>query len=633
MRARDTNPPPTGILGILGIEAGGTRTSACWMPVGESPTPPIHFGPANLKLLTESQLRRHLRAVAGEFPKPVAVGIGMAGARTREDQARLKAAAERIWPNALCVATHDLDTALAATDTPPTGPRILVLSGTGSCCYGRDSRGRTARVGGWGHLLGDQGSGYDIAIQALRHFVEAWDLSGTWGLLGRKVLEFLHFNEPDHLVAWIHAAGKDSVAALAPVVFEAAAHRDPIARRTIDRAANDLAAAACACARRLALRQVTDAAPEFILAGGVLLRQPAFARAVTRRIRREMPSARVGPLRTSGAAGAARLALDAWRSNPRKRPADGRDPAPPVAVHASGNVTAEARPVQSVVPASARLSPTEERHPRSMRLDRLRPGAAIDLLLSEEARIPDAIRAEKPRILRALRVIHKALSTGGRLFYVGAGTSGRLGVLDASECPPTFRSPPEWVQGIIAGGAEAVFRAVEGAEDDVDAGRRAMEFRGIGRRDVVVGIAASGRTPFVWGSLSEARHRGATTVLIAFNPHLVFDRGQRPDIVITPAIGPELLTGSTRLRAGTATKLILNALTTLTMVRLGKVVSNLMVDLNPANAKLRERAVRITRELTGADGAAAREALVANRWVVKDAIRLLGRRRPGQRQT
>ncbi len=601
------------------------------MPVGGDPTPPALFGPANLKLLTEAQLRRHLRALAAAFPDPVAVGIGMAGARTREDQARLRNAAERIWPRATCVATHDLETALAAADTDPSRPRVLVLSGTGSCCYGRDPGGRAVRVGGWGHLLGDQGSGYDIALQALRSVVEAWDLSGTWGLLGRKVLEFLHFNEPDQLVSWIHAAPKGSVAAVAPVVFQAAAQRDPIARRAVDRAAEELAAAARACARRLGSRRAGSV--EFILAGGILIGQPAFARAVSRRIRGAMPSARVGALQASGAVGAARLALEAWRSG-RRELHDGSDDSIS-SKHLSGfrESKPDSGPSRSVVPTSARLSPTEERHPDSMRLDRLGPGAAVDLLLAEDARIPDAIRAEKPRILRALRAIHQSLSTGGRLFYVGAGTSGRLGVLDASECPPTFRSPPDWVQGIIAGGAEAVFRAVEGAEDDVDAGGRAMDFRGIGPRDVVVGIAASGRTPFVWGALAAARRRRATTVLIAFNPHLVFARGQRPDVVIAPRIGPELLTGSTRLKAGTATKLILNLLTTLTMVRLGKVVSNLMVDLNPANAKLRERAVRITRELTGADAEAAREALVRKRWVVKDAIAFLGKRRTAQRQT
>jgi len=224
-----------------------------------------------------------------------------------------------------------------------------------------------------------------------------------------------------------------------------------------------------------------------------------------------------------------------------------------------------------------------------------------------------------PDLERGLRLIARAFRRGGRLFYVGAGTSGRLGVLDASECPPTFRTPPEQVQGIIAGGQRALWEAVEGAEDDAGAGARAIQFRGVSRKDVVVGIAASGRTPFVWGALWEAGRRGAKTVLLCFNPQLEIPRRHRPDLILAPNVGPEILTGSTRLKSGTATKLILNIFTTLAMVRTGKVISNLMVDLNPSNVKLRDRAVRIVRELTGADAATAKEALEKSGWVVKGA--------------
>jgi N-acetylmuramic acid 6-phosphate etherase len=257
-------------------------------------------------------------------------------------------------------------------------------------------------------------------------------------------------------------------------------------------------------------------------------------------------------------------------------------------------------------------------HRRSVR-------SAIELMLSEEARVPAAVGQEWRGLGRAVRLAGRALKQGGRLFYVGAGTSGRLGVLDASECPPTFGVPPEMVQGVIAGGPPALFSSVEGAEDDAAAGAAAMAGRGVSRRDVVVGIAASGRTPFVWGALRAARRRSAATVLVCFNPHLVFARGTRPDVVICPRIGSEVVTGSTRLKAGTATKLILNILSTVAMVRLGKVMSNLMVDVNPANTKLRERAVRIVRELTGADEATARAALAGNRWVVRAALKELRR--------
>jgi N-acetylmuramic acid 6-phosphate etherase len=203
---------------------------------------------------------------------------------------------------------------------------------------------------------------------------------------------------------------------------------------------------------------------------------------------------------------------------------------------------------------------------------------------------------------------------------VGAGTSGRLGVLDASECPPTFRTDPEMVQGIIAGGQTALWRAAEGAEDDPAAGARALDSRGITSRDTVVGIAASGRTPFVWGALEEAKKRKAATILLTLNPHLKIPREHRPDVVVAPDIGPEVLTGSTRLKSGTATKLILNMFTTLAMVRMGKVLSNLMVDVKPTNVKLRDRAVRIVQTLTNVDENRAKKALTTSGWVIKDAV-------------
>lgn len=266
------------------------------------------------------------------------------------------------------------------------------------------------------------------------------------------------------------------------------------------------------------------------------------------------------------------------------------------------------------------MSPTEERHPKTTKLDRMPLVKAIRLMLSEDAKVPQKLLGEIRKIEQVTEAIAHAFRRGGRLFYVGAGTSGRLGVLDASECPPTFRSSPQMVQGIIAGGDVALRNSVEGAEDDMAAGAKEIRSRKVNGRDVVVGIAASGTTPFVWGALSEAKRRKATTVLVCFNPYLKIPRQLQPTVVIAPNLGPELLTGSTRLKAGTATKLLLNIFSTLAMVKSGKVVSNLMVDLNPANVKLRDRAVRIVRELTDADDASARKALERGGWVIKKAI-------------
>jgi N-acetylmuramic acid 6-phosphate etherase len=285
------------------------------------------------------------------------------------------------------------------------------------------------------------------------------------------------------------------------------------------------------------------------------------------------------------------------------------------------------------MPCSTRLPPTEQRNPRSRNLDRLPISKAVRLMLSEEAKVPRILAQWESELTTAVKLVARSFRRGGRLFYGGAGTSGRLGVLDASECPPTFRVTPEMVQGIIAGGETALRKSVEGAEDDPAAGARAIRERKISPHDVVMGIAASGTTPFVWGALAESKRRYAKTILLCFNPHLKIPRPLRPQLVIAPDLGPEVLTGSTRLKAGTATKLMLNTLTTLAMVQLGKVASNLMVDVTPTNVKLRARAVRILQELAGVDEPTARRTLEQSGWVIKTAATRLARKsgaRPAQ---
>jgi N-acetylmuramic acid 6-phosphate etherase len=241
---------------------------------------------------------------------------------------------------------------------------------------------------------------------------------------------------------------------------------------------------------------------------------------------------------------------------------------------------------------------TEQRNPRSRRLDRLTTPQVLRLMNREDHRVPRAVARELPRIARAVDLIVERLLRGGRLFYVGAGTSGRLGVLDAAECPPTFGTPRSLVQGIIAGGRTALVRSMEGAEDDARAAEVALKRKRMSRKDVVVGIMASRRTPYALGALRYGRRLGAATVAITANPA----GGKRlpADVVIAPHVGPEVVTGSTRLKAGTAQKLVLNMLSTATMVRMGKVYENLMVDLRIASRKLSERTKRVFMEATGA---------------------------------
>ncbi|MBC8123632.1 MAG: N-acetylmuramic acid 6-phosphate etherase [Gemmatimonadaceae bacterium] len=239
---------------------------------------------------------------------------------------------------------------------------------------------------------------------------------------------------------------------------------------------------------------------------------------------------------------------------------------------------------------------TEQVNPNSRNLDALNSLDMVELFCREDALIVPAVLAERESIARAIDRSADALGQGGKLFYVGAGTSGRLGVLDAAECPPTFCSDPMSVQGVIAGGANALVRSVEGAEDDPEAGARDLEARGLCNRDVVVGISAGGTAPYVLGALGLARRRGALTVFLACVPGQV---SVQWDIEIRPLVGPEVLAGSTRLKAGTATKLVLNMLSTGVMVRLGKTYQNLMVDVAVTNRKLHDRATRIVMTLTG----------------------------------
>lgn len=268
---------------------------------------------------------------------------------------------------------------------------------------------------------------------------------------------------------------------------------------------------------------------------------------------------------------------------------------------------------------------TERRNPRTVNIDLASPREIVDIIQREDAAVPAAVATQADAIARAIAIAEETFRRGGRLFYVGAGTSGRLGVLDASECPPTFGVSPEMVQGIIAGGAPALTQAQEGAEDHPESGAREIDAHGVTERDFVIGIAASGTTPFVHGAVRRAREIGARTGMVACSP-LPAELLDACDVAIVPIVGPEVVTGSTRLKAGTATKLVLNTITTGAMIRIGKTYGNLMVDLRATNRKLADRSERIVMEVCGGDREAARETLKAADGRVKTAIvmRLLG---------
>ena len=261
---------------------------------------------------------------------------------------------------------------------------------------------------------------------------------------------------------------------------------------------------------------------------------------------------------------------------------------------------------------------TETRNPRSMGIDVAPTLEAVQIIHAEDRRAVEAVTPELPYVAKAVDLIKRSFRDGGRLFYAGAGTSGRLGVLDAAECPPTFGTDPERVQGLIAGGEAAMFRAQEGAEDHESNGAAAIDAAGVTARDVVCGIAASGRTPYAVGAVKRAREIGATTLYVTCNPRSRFDLDV--DVAMCADVGPEVIMGSTRMKSGTATKLILNMLTTAAFTGLGKVYENMMVDLQMTNQKLVERSRKIVMTVTGVDYEAASSLLDAAGGHVKTAL-------------
>lgn len=471
---------------------------------------------------------------------------------------------------------------------------ITVIAGTGSAVTGRRGE-RIEQAGGWGQLLGDKGGGYNLAVQALRRVLSDYDIDQRVGELSQSILRRLCLNRLEDLVAWASTADKMSVAMLAPVVFEAAQRGHKEMLSAVHGGAQILAAFTGSVAKRLGLE-----APEVKLTGGLFIHHPEYGEQFRDYVNKILPAADVSICTRSGGLDAAWLAR-------RQLPE-------------SSSATPENSPRSARDPHDLAIAATEQRNSRSAQLDKLSSRELVDLFITEEALVRQALAAAGEQLVRAVDVVTTALENGGRLFYVGAGTSGRLGVLDASEIPPTFGTAPELVQGVIAGGATALHSAVEGAEDQAEAGALAIVERGAGSADVVCGITASGRTPFVGGALRRAIELRAKTILLTCNPERFRDENQQHDVAIDLATGAEIVTGSTRLKAGTATKIALNIISTCTMVRLGKVRGNLMVDVNVSNAKLRDRAIRVVSELRGCSPEESRTVLENANWNVRAAI-------------
>src|SRR5206468_3876038 len=507
-----------------------------------------------------------------------------------------------IWPNARIVTGSDRESDLAAGLGH--GDGIVVSAGSGSSVTGR--RGdRIENAGGWGHILGDTGGGYFLSIQALRLLLREYDLHRGEMQFTAKVLHALSLNNLDEVVRWVQTADKMEIAMLTPVVFEAAASGDARVTEIVENGAQALSEYTEAVASRLHLL-----APKVVLLGGLFHRDSIYTHAFRRRLKKNLPDARVAIAERTPELGAAWLAAEL-----------------------SDHVVFQSKLPESEIDNLAAVL-TEQRNPRSENLEELSPRALVELFVEEEKSVQDALRGAIADLARAIEIVTESLRNGGRLFYVGAGSSGRIGVLDASEIPPTFGASPTLVQGVIAGGVTALYRSVEGAEDERSAGALALQERRINSSDIVIGITASGRTPFVLGALDHATSLGAKTILLTCNPAAVvapkaFGAAAGTaayttiDLVIALAVGPEVLTGSTRLKAGTATKAALNIISTGAMVALGKVRGNLMSDLHTTSAKLRDRAVRVVANLAQCNYDSARRQLEASDWNLRAVVEKL----------
>ena len=571
---------------ILGVEGGGTKTSWVLAEQDGAALRVIEHGklpPSNFQLISAERLAAMLRQMPQRAER---VGLFLAGCATQEDRSGLRNLCAQIWPAAKITVGSDRDSGLAAA--LGRGDGIAVNAGTGASVTGRRGN-RIEKAGGWGHILGDAGGGYFISLQALRFILREYDLHRGEAQFTATILRALSLNNRDELVRWAQVADKNDVAGLAPVVFECAMNGDESVMKIVEEAAGVLSEYTAAVATRLGLL-----APKVMLLGGLFQRDGVYVHAFKRRLKKSLSDARVAMADQSPELGAAWLA-----SSLEERPAV-----------SAGAQRSDAENLSRAL--------TEQRNPRSENLDKLTAQQLVELFVEEESFVQEALRKETPSLARAIEMATKAFRGGGRLFYAGAGTSGRLGVLDASEIPPTFSMPADLVQGIIAGGATALSRSVEGAEDERGGGALAIDERAVGGADLVVGLSASGRAPFVLGALTEAKKRGAQTILLTCNP----ERQRVPgcDLEIDLATGPELLAGSTRLKAGTATKVALNIISTGAMIALGKVRGNLMINVTASNAKLRDRAVRLVAELAKCDQAEALERLELHHWSVRAAL-------------
>jgi N-acetylmuramic acid 6-phosphate etherase len=583
---------------FIGIDGGGTSTKFALVDADLNLIGRAERGGANPNVVgleaARMALAEGVRAMLEAANVPLSavrgIGAGLAGLDRPADHARFSALFAELFPNVPAVLDNDAVPVLYAVSGRAFG--IVTISGTGMIALGVNERGQRARSGGWGHYA-DHGSGYVVAREALYALFSAYD-RGEESALSTAILARLGLSAVPELVEWLYAPERrvNDVAALATEVVRLAETGDLSAVRILCEAAQALADAAATVAARL---NFGDQAFPVVLSGSLFAHSKVLRDFFAHALQSQHPRAYLTQAAHSAEIGAAMMVMAA-----------------------QGIALPTSQPPQ---PAQTRIPPrraTERRHPLTYGAHR-RP--TLDFLTAmniEDSRIAHLMQPILPALAALVDEIGVRFREGGRLIYVGAGTSGRLAVLDAAECVPTFGTQPEQVVAVLAGGMPALTLAVEGAEDDRAAGGAAITALDVGALDSVIGVAASGSTPFVIGALEAAKALGALTgcvVNVVESP--IAALVAHPICIAT---GAEVLMGSTRLKAGTAQKLALNMLSTGAMLRAGRIYENLMTDMRAANVKLRERAAVIVAEAAQLDLAQARDILDACDGEMKTAI-------------
>lgn len=561
-------------LFLLAVEGGATAT--CWRLYHTYNNKRIllkkgALGCGNWKILSFSGTRALLSTLPRESD---IVGVFLAGCATTKDRVALQELCEQFWPSAeIIVVGSDRESGYSAAFQQNDG--ILVIAGTGSAVTGKKG-GQVETAAGWGQLLGDPGSGFALTVQALRGALRQFDLEYVISPFLKSILDYLSVSSVRELTDWAEQAGKADLAGLVPVLFH---HKNDSEISTILASGASLLADCCS----VVSHRLKEDSPCVRLMGGIFIHHQEYRDLFQTALVRHLPQAKVELNQEPGVEGAAWLALQA-RKNSSVR---------------------EIRPPCSLVI-------TEEKNLRSQGWESLPTPRLVQLFVDEETCIQEALQGAVDSLSRAIDAVTEKLSKGGHLFYVGAGTSGRLGVLDAAEMPPTFGVPPSMVQSVLAGGANALVQSSEAKEDEEEAAVAALHTSGLTEQDVICAITASGTTPFALGAIREAIRIKALSLLITCTTARV--SGICPNIEIRLLTGPELLAGSTRLKAGTATKVALNILSTGVMIRLGRVRDNSMAYLHPSNQKLRQRAIRILSETLNISESKALRKLQDANW-------------------